>query len=496
MKKVLFLLLPLITVLFSLQSTAQIASFSFSLNSTSASYGWNDPGWTNVYGDPYTGVRTATAGGITITSINVLNWSTNTNNTCASDLMGASGGTYFPANVLRNYWYQAGATSAFNQAYPQLRLSGLNKDSSYIIRMSTSSLYNVGDPMLYTVSGRTLYPSQSIYAYNNTATGITFQQIYPDANGVISVYINTTSGKIFAALSGLQVFPGSANVGVPVVAITSPDNNDVLAEESSVTINATASELGSTISKVEFFVDTTRVGQSTTPPFQCTWTNPDAGIHTLTARATDATGTAGSAAITVSIESLSSFWSMTGNIRANADSNFLGTVDTNRLAFRTNNVERMSITKDGNVAIGTSRVPTGYMLAVKGSGIFTHLQVKSVANWPDYVFEKKYQLMTLEDLEAYIDKYKHLPDVLSVANVNAEGVDLGANQAAILKNVEELTLHLIQENKQLKAQSGKTAELENKIADQDRQISEQNTHFADLQRQIDALKGLLNKTNN
>ena len=188
---------------------AQIASFNFSLAAQPVS------GWTNVYGDPYFGVRTATAGGITITSINVLNWSTNTNNTCAADGQGAAGGTYFPANVLRNYWYQAGATSAFNQAYPQLRLSGLNKDSSYIIRMSTSSLYNVGDPMLYTVAGRTLYPSQSINAYNNTAAGVTFQQVYPDANGVISVYINTTSGKIFSALSGLQIFPGSANVGVP-----------------------------------------------------------------------------------------------------------------------------------------------------------------------------------------------------------------------------------------------------------------------------------------
>jgi hypothetical protein len=127
------------------------------------------------------------------------------------------------------------------------------------------------------------------------------------------------------------------------------------------------------------------------------------------------------------------------------------------------------------------------MLAVKGSGLFTHLQVKSVANWPDYVFEKKYKLRTLEDLESYIDRYKHLPDVVSVARVNSEGVDLGANQAAILKNVEELTLHLIEENRQLKAQNAKTAELEKKVAEQD-------ARFNGLQTQIDALKELLNKT--
>jgi hypothetical protein len=123
-----------------------------------------------------------------------------------------------------------------------------------------------------------------------------------------------------------------------------------------------------------------------------------------------------------------------------------------------------------NIAIGTNVVPSGYMLAVKGSGIFTRLQVKSVANWPDYVFEKKYRLRTLEDLEDYIARHKHLPDVASVAMVNAEGVDLGANQAAILKNVEELTLHLIGENNQLKAQ---------------------NARISDLQKQIDELKQLL-----
>lgn len=560
---------------------AQIASFSFSKASVTASYNWTDLGWTNVYGDPYTGIRTATANGITISSISRLNWSTN-GTSCANDLQGAMGGTYFPEHIFRCQWAQSGATSAFSQGYPQLQLSGLNKDSFYIIRMSTSSVYSVGDPMLYTVSGRTLYPSQNLYAFNNTATGVTFQQIYPDSDGVINVYVNTTQGKTFAALSGLQVFTGRSTVGIPGVIITSPDNNDVLAEESSVTINATASEIGSAISKVEFYVDTTKIGQSTTAPYQCTWTNPEAGTHTLTAKATDTSGTTGISVINVNIESLSSFWSMTGNINANADSNFLGTVDTNRLAFRTNNIERMSISKEGNVTIGakdtsnhtTMRIYSnggvllprltnaqrnaiastnlksglllynsdsslfqyyngstwnsvgsgsgssgrwlfnatantaydstdniaigindakGYKLAVKGTALFTRVQVLAANNWPDYVFRKEYRLRKLEDLASYIDKYHHLPEIVSAAKVGKDGFDLGANQAAILKKVEELTLYLIDENRRLSSQNSELEGQSKKIVTLEMQIAEQNALFQQQQREIDELKALIKK---
>jgi hypothetical protein len=315
----------------------------------------------------------------------------------------------------------------------------------------------------------------------NTSDGAVFHNIAPDANGVIKVYVNTAGASNIASISGIQITAERTTGPVPVVTLNHPFNNSLVPEDQNVTIDASASESGGgTIRKVEFYIDSTKIGEDLNAPYSLVWHAGDPGVFQVMVRATDFLGNVSTATANITVESLNYFWSTTGNIATGADSNFVGTVDTNRLAFRTNNVERMSISKDGNVAIGTNSVPAGYMLAVKGSGLFTHLQVKSVANWPDYVFEKKYQLRTLEDLAAYIDKYKHLPDVASVARVNAEGVDLGANQAAILRNVEELTLHLIEENRQLKAQHAKSAELEKK--------------FADLQTQIDALKELLNKT--
>jgi hypothetical protein len=176
------------------------------------------------------------------------------------------------------------------------------------------------------------------------------------------------------------------------------------------------------------------------------------------------------------VESLSSFWSVTGNIDANADSNFVGTVDTNRLAFRTNNIERVSILGDGTVGIGTKNT-YGYKLAVNGSAIFTKVKVKTAGTWPDYVFEKGYTLPDLETLERYLAEHKHLPEITPAAEAEREGIDVAAQQAALLKKVEELTLYLIRENKQLKAQLEKD--------------QEQNAKIEQLQQQLEMLKKMI-----
>ena len=496
------LLMTLFIVVGKLQ--AQTASFNFSSAPQPVS------GWTNVYGSPASAVRTGTSYGITVTSVATTNWVPTSNGiSSALDGGGAANGTFFPAAVMANFWFQVnGSLSGYNALVPQLKLSGLNKDSLYTIRMTTSYAQDIGtvfelNPVHYTVTGAVVYNSIDVNGDYNTADGATFTGITPDPNGVVQVYVNTFGTSNVAGISGIQIISQHAAASTPVVTMTRPSNNSVVIEGVSVTINATATEAGGAISKVEFFVDTTKIGEDATSPYSQVWTANDPGTYQVKAKATDVNGISTTATINVTVQSGNYFWSTTGNIATGADSSFIGTVDTNDLAFRTNNIERMRILKDGAItipgtglAIGTSQIPTGYMLAVKGSGLFTHLQVKSVANWPDYVFEKKYQLGTLEDLETYIEKHKHLPDVASLAKVNAEGVDLGANQAAILKNVEELALHLIGENKQLKSQSAKTAELQQKLADQNKQINEQNARFADLQRQIDALKALLNKPNN
>ena len=47
-------------------------------------------------------------------------------------------------------------------------------------------------------------------------------------------------------------------------------------------------------------------------------------------------------------------WLTTGNYGTNPTNNFLGTKDAEDIVFRTNNIERLRITKNGRIGIGIS----------------------------------------------------------------------------------------------------------------------------------------------
>ena len=332
---------------------AQLASFNFSSGTNSVS------GWTNLGGDPAHGVQTATAGGITISSVSTSNWSPNSESDCAINGYGETSGTYFPSAVMKDSWIQYNGSSnnlaLYNELVPQLQLSGLNVDSTYTLRMTGSNVY-FNNSTVYTVVGASVAGSQSLTTYNNVSQGITFLKVSPNSSGIINIYVNCPSGLTgtsFSWISGLQVYSGSTNVGAPVVAISLPTNGTLYAEGGNVLINATASETAGSIAKVQFFADSTLLGQVTTAPYNFTWDDPDPGNYTITATATDATGTINSASVEIGVTSLNYFWSTTGNVGNNPDSTFVGNVDSVRLDFRTKNIQRMSITATGNVGIGT-----------------------------------------------------------------------------------------------------------------------------------------------
>lgn len=68
----------------------------------------------------------------------------------------------------------------------------------------------------------------------------------------------------------------------------------------------------------------------------------------------------------------------------------------------------------------------------------------SSAYWPDYVFGTEYNLMSLKELEQYVNANKHLPGVPSAQEIEKKGdVDLGAMNTLLLEKVEELTRYVI-----------------------------------------------------
>lgn len=122
--------------------------------------------------------------------------------------------------------------------------------------------------------------------------------------------------------------------------------------------------------------------------------------------------------------------------------------DVSQVRFATNGSDNYIST--GNLAIGTTNAQ-GYKLAVNGSAIFTSAKVKLFANWPDYVFDYSYSLRPLSEVEQYIRQHHHLPEVPSADEVKENGIDLGANQAILLKKIEELTLYVIAQQKEIEA---------------------------------------------
>jgi hypothetical protein len=103
----------------------------------------------------------------------------------------------------------------------------------------------------------------------------------------------------------------------------------------------------------------------------------------------------------------------------------------------------------GGVAIGTTTIPTGVLLAVDGKVLCEEMEVQLSGDWPDYVFDEKYPLMPLSELERSIEEHGHLPGIPSAAQVAERGINVGQMQARLLEKVEELTLYVIEINKQL-----------------------------------------------
>ncbi len=110
--------------------------------------------------------------------------------------------------------------------------------------------------------------------------------------------------------------------------------------------------------------------------------------------------------------------------------------------------------RSGNkVSIGNvTSLPGSYRLYVEG-GIMTErlkVAVNNSANWADYVFADNYKLMPLEDVEAFVKEYKHLPNVPSAEQMVETGIDVATMDAKFMEKIEELTLYLIELKKEIK----------------------------------------------
>jgi hypothetical protein len=127
------------------------------------------------------------------------------------------------------------------------------------------------------------------------------------------------------------------------------------------------------------------------------------------------------------------------------------TAGTDKIAWGWGNTnafnETMSFyTGSGQLGIGTTNVGT-YRLAVNGNVRSKEVVVET--GWADYVFDPSYTLRSLEEVEAFIQTNKHLPNIPSATEIETNGLKVGDVQRRMMEKIEELTLYVIALKKEI-----------------------------------------------
>ncbi len=146
------------------------------------------------------------------------------------------------------------------------------------------------------------------------------------------------------------------------------------------------------------------------------------------------------------------------------------------------NINILSILQNGNVGIGTTTPQSE--LAV--NGIITSTEVNVTATgWPDYVFHNDYQLKPLSEVQQFIRENHRLPDMPSTEVVEKEGVNLGEMNSKFLRKIEELTLYIIDLNKQVSHLNQKNSRYSPETSG--KKIEELTLYMIELQKENEGL---------
>lgn len=120
-------------------------------------------------------------------------------------------------------------------------------------------------------------------------------------------------------------------------------------------------------------------------------------------------------------------------------------------------IKPLRIFSDGKLTINRSTA-SDYNLGIKGTlgvdGTITATRLEIVDPslvWADYVFSADYNLKSLPEIELYIQANSHLPNVPSAEEIKENGINVADMNRILMEKIEELTLHVIELNKEVEA---------------------------------------------
>nr|WP_321485483.1 hypothetical protein [uncultured Draconibacterium sp.] len=152
--------------------------------------------------------------------------------------------------------------------------------------------------------------------------------------------------------------------------------------------------------------------------------------------------------------------------------------DNNDMGYLTRGTDPLNgigVTTNGNVLIGkTSQLNSNYKLDVAGPIRANEIVVNT--DGADFVFESEYKLRSLAEVERFIVKNNHLPEIAPAKEMGKNGTNLGELNTKLLQKIEELTLYMIEQNKKTKKLMEEVQGLKTKNKTLQKEIDELKFH--------------------
>lgn len=114
------------------------------------------------------------------------------------------------------------------------------------------------------------------------------------------------------------------------------------------------------------------------------------------------------------------------------------------------------------ISAGTSGGTIPFTLSADGDLSIAGELTTATTTYPDYVFEKDYQLMPLDNVKSYIEANGHLPNVPSAKEMIENGINLTQMHIKLMEKVEELTLYNLKQHEDINMLKRQLALLTNK----------------------------------
>jgi hypothetical protein len=274
--------------------------------------------------------------------------------------------------------------------------------------------------------------------------------------------VSVTTGEGNTAFGSNSLKPNTSGTGNTAIGVNSLWNNVTGSSNTALGLN--------TLSGAGALTENTAIGFASMARYNATVSNA-IGYNTALGSSSLAGVVTGNYNTALGRSSLTDLVSGSNNVAIGANSasglssgsnNIIigyGTSPTSSSVSNQLNIGNWIRGNNGTIGIGTSNLPADgiagdgekYKLFVK-DGIKTEkvkVEIATANGWADYVFDKDYKLMPLQEVENYIKKNGHLPEVPTTEEAIQNGIELKEMNILLLKKVEELTLHLIQQDKRI-----------------------------------------------